>query len=558
MRKLSSILGFAVLSLSSIDVSWQLQENEQILGMYRQLYAQETPWDVFLAKKAIDEYLERAREQLGPYIKMEQEAIRLRDPYGSSRAKVRMGMDISTEERHALKVRYEWVKGGIENFLKLDKPLPEEEIPRIALCGSGGGVRAALCTLGFLIGAADIEFLDCVLYASALSGSAWLMGSLFSDTRDEDGKLLRRYKDNFIKHLGHGLMLRLNPLSVKLATENLLTKFYYGQPLSLIDFWGIMIGEIMLQNLGLYWHKAALSSQADLMETGAYPFPLYSSIMPMGSGRFEWFEVSPYEVWSDYLKMAIPTWAFGRKFDNGVSKDFAPEQSLGFYLGVFGSAFELDLTDFMRHMGSFLKNPILKGFIKVLLTTSMKDMRLSPAEFRNYTYGMAQSIIPDKQNITLIDAGIDFNLPFPPLLRSGRNLDVIIFLDGSARIKGGREMQGVLRYAQEHGIPMPTINIDELHMKAISVFDDNLDAPICVYMPRIKNDQYDPNFDPDICAVSGFCNTMNFEYNEEQACLLSGLTEANMVQSKEILQDVIREAIRRRKAKFGEELERNK
>ena len=72
-------------------------------------------------------------------------------------------------------------------------------------------------------------------------------------------------KDNFIKHLRHGLMLRLNPLSVKLATENLLTKFYYGQPLSLIDFWGIMIGEIMLQNLGLYWHKAALSSQADLM-----------------------------------------------------------------------------------------------------------------------------------------------------------------------------------------------------------------------------------------------------------------------------------------------------
>ncbi|HJM69155.1 MAG TPA: hypothetical protein QGF02_04375 [Candidatus Babeliales bacterium] len=552
MRRLSFILGFTVLSLSSIDVSWQLQENDHALGMYRQLYAQDMPWDVFLAKKVIAEYLERAREQMGPHIKMEQEAIRLRDPYGSSRAKVRMGMDISPEERHALQVRYEWVRSGVEKFLNLDEPLSDEEVPRIALCGSGGGIRAALCTLGSLVGMSDIELLDCVLYSSALSGSAWLMGSLFSDSRDADGNLLKRYKENFIGHLRNGLTLKFNPLSVKLATENLLTKFYYGQPLSLIDFWGIVIGEIMLQNLGLYWHKAALSSQVDLMETGAYPFPIYSSIMPMGSGRFEWFEVSPYEVWSDYIKMSIPTWAFGRKFDKGISKDFAPEQSLGFFLGVFGSAFELDLTDLMRHMGSFIKNPILKGLVKVLLTTSVKDMRLSPAEFKNYTYGMHQSIIPDKQNITLIDAGIDFNLPVAPLLRPGRNLDVIIFLDGSARVAGGREISGVLRYAKERGIPMPTMNIDDIHTKTISVFDDNLDAPICVYMPRVKNDEYDAEFDPDECVSSGFCNTMNFEYNEEQARQLSGLTEANMVQSKKVLQDVIREAIRRRKERLAQ------
>ncbi|MBT4856024.1 hypothetical protein HOM50_03915 [bacterium] len=553
MKKFVWLIGLLALSIGARDVACGFKDDDiENLALYRQLYKGDVPWDVFLARQIIQEYLEAAQLLMDPEdLKMEQEAIRLRDPYGSYRAKVRQGTDISVEERASLRERFIRVKKGIKRFLRLDKPLEDDEVPRIALCGSGGGIRAALCTLGSLLGAAETGLLDCTLYASALSGSAWLMGSIFSDSYPGDGvSVLQDYKSRLKGQLKTGLSVSLNPLSVKLATENLMTKFYYGQSLSLVDFWGFIVGEVMLRNLGQYWQKAVLSSQGMLMETGIYPFPLYSSIMPMGNGKFEWFEVSPYEVWSEFLQMAIPTWSFGRKFQNGLSQDFAPEQSLGFYLGIFGSAFELDLTDFMHHMGRFVKDPVLKGLVKILMKTSMKDMRLSPAELYNYSYGMRESILTGQKRITLIDAGIDFNLPIPPLLRKGRDIDVIIILDSSAKIEG-RELRSITRYATERGIPIPTIDADSSHENIISVYDDNVDAPILVYLPRLKNDNYSADFDPGDCASGDFCHTFNFEYNEEQVDLLTGLTESNMKESIPVIQNVIKEAIRRRRAKLA-------
>jgi len=41
--------------------------------------------------------------------------------------------------------------------------------------------------------------------------------------------------------------------------------------------------------------------------------------------------------------MFVKTWAFGRKFENGISTDFAPEQPLEFYLGIFSSAMNSSL-----------------------------------------------------------------------------------------------------------------------------------------------------------------------------------------------------------------------
>ena len=53
---------------------------------------------------------------------------------------------------------------------------------------------------------------------------------------------------------------------------------------------------------------------------------------------FQWFELSPYEVGCDELAAYVPTWAFGRKFEEGTSVVGLPEQSLSLLIGLCVSA----------------------------------------------------------------------------------------------------------------------------------------------------------------------------------------------------------------------------
>ena len=63
---------------------------------------------------------------------------------------------------------------------------------------------------------------------------------------------------------------------------------------------------------------------------------------------YEWMEITPFEVGSSFLKTYIPTWAYGRKFKDGNSTNAPPEQTLGYFMGIFGSAFEISLKDIVR------------------------------------------------------------------------------------------------------------------------------------------------------------------------------------------------------------------
>ncbi len=63
------------------------------------------------------------------------------------------------------------------------------------------------------------------------------------------------------------------------------------------------------------------------------------------------------------------------------------------------------------------------------------------------------------------------------------------------------------------------------------LFDVSLSASVCVsvcvvlYMPLIKNEHFDPTFDPRENALhGGYCSTFNFRYKPEQVKQLSDLT----------------------------------
>lgn len=308
-----------------------------------------------------------------------------------------------------------------------------------------------------------------------------------------------------------------------------------------------------------------MSQQDETIKNGNWPFPIYTSISPNGES-YEWFEFTPYEIGSSYLNAYIPTWSFGRKFENGKSTglnianstEYAPEKPLGFFLGIFGSAYDVDLKDIVRIMDLENKivqelKPIPASVIKDLLNIADKNQdRFIPTEIPNFTYSLPNSPIKNQENLIFVDAGIDFNLPFPPLLRPERQIDVIFAFDASSPVNSDA-LQGAQEYAKKNGLKFPKIDYTNLDKKSISIFiDKDPQTPVIIYMPEIKDNALPEinenkllcNFDPANCQ---FCSTLNFAYSQQEFDQLCELTRFNIVQNKEKIKDALVQAINIRK-----------
>jgi len=139
------------------------------------------------------------------------------------------------------------------------------------------------------------------------------------------------------------------------------------------------------------------------------------------------------------------------------------------------------------------------------------------AEVLNPMYGIQGRQFADyrqSKNIGLIDAGLSFNLPFPPLndhngSRPERKPDVVIFIDASADTDSagafnpnanqawptGITLKAVEKYARDNGIAFP--EIPELDQENIvdgscRIFNrrpesnPNQPVPTVIYLPIIK------------------------------------------------------------------------
>lgn len=199
----------------------------------------------------------------------------------------------------------------------------------------------------------------------------------------------------------------------------------------------------------------------------------------------------------------------------------------------------------------------------------MKDIggkRLTSAVVFNFVRGLNSSSFAAREKMKLVDAGLDFNLPYPPV--SGeygrRQADILIFWDASKTISGAPALKGARDYARSRGLKFPAITdeqMSKLNTKSLWVFKDEDDSsvPVVVYMPRIKDEaqwnalrvtpayekykQYLDSFDPEHCVQNSFCATKNFEYTLEQARQLALLMHFNMVANHDEIMNAIRGVI---------------
>jgi len=478
-----------------------------------------------LVKPILDFFLEQTDSLVEQIIK-----IASKHKYIDKNATVRTNDNLCDQEKIFIKKRKSTTKNSIEKLTSMQ--FASNNSPTIAMCFSGGGFRAMIGTMGSMLAAKDVGLLDSTTYMSALSGSTWMIAPWLTMKTD-----LKKYSAILRNKVSKDIKKEL--FKVDKILEAVIKKVVFGQELSLVDIYGAVLAEKLLSEFKEKIHEIGLSQSSEITSKGTLPLPIYTAVE--ATQNYKWFEFTPFEIGSSKIKSYVPTWAFGRRFMNGKSLNYAPEQSLGYLMGIWGSAFT---ADFHRIVDE-IKTRLLKRDIFDLLHFTMDELqigdnRISPAQALNFAYKIPNNITNNMEELTLVDGGMDFNLPFPPLLRQNRKVDVIIAFDYSSGIEDSTILKKAEFHAIRNNLKFPIINTENYMQKNISVFKGSKSSgtPTVIYLPLIKNEKFSKNFDPQNAS---YCSTFNFEYTNRQYDELSGLTKFNMNQNKEIIAQAIRE-----------------
>ncbi|XP_058632058.1 cytosolic phospholipase A2 gamma-like [Onychostoma macrolepis] len=215
----------------------------------------------------------------------------------------------------------------LQTLKKLQIQCSRDEVPNIALLGSGGGQRAMVGLLGSLVQLDKAGLLDCILYLSGVSGSTWCMASLYKEP-DWSTKL-ETVKDKIIERIsGPGVSW-----GDKLAK---LKKYYNGKDFfSLTDIWAVMIVTSFVKEID----EHTLTEQRN--KNNKDPFPIYTVVDKQSkesNDGDQWFEINPYEAGYSLTGAFVDTSSFSSQFHKGSKKKHQGEFDMLYLQALCGSA----------------------------------------------------------------------------------------------------------------------------------------------------------------------------------------------------------------------------
>jgi cytosolic phospholipase A2 len=306
-------------------------------------------------------------------------------PEVSYQAFVRRGLNLCQEEQAWLHARKAQARDHFAAYMGWDPAhIHPDDVPTVAFGGSGGGYRAMLAVLGYSQAMKMAGLWPLLSYISGVSGSCWAIAAYFAFGRCDMDAVIEHCKKRLSPHhplspeavqqvlsLPHGDYQTLGPLIQKHASGlhnvamDLYAVFTTGHLFAeehdpMMHPGGTAEAEIPGRQKG--WWKWTEAQQ--YLRNGAEPLPILTAIRherpwkdwadsehPFASedpttkehqsaadAWFQWFEMTPYEVGCDELQAWVPTWGFGRKFEEGHSVSGLPEQSLALLLGLCTSA----------------------------------------------------------------------------------------------------------------------------------------------------------------------------------------------------------------------------
>jgi len=185
-----------------------------------------------------------------------------------------------------------------------------------------------------------------------------------------------------------------------------------------------------------------------------------------------------------------------------------------------------------------------------------KALEVIPMEVKGARFFPAKLPGFDGQDVTLIDAGIDANIPLMPLVKRGVN--AVIVLDASDPVKNAPELEKALNEMKKNGIidlnDYPDLlPYSKYGTKSINFITSKGDAPTIIYIPMAKDadlketEYLTPKeladlkeFNPAECTQKSDCNTFNFKYAPENFQNLFNLGKYNVVANIEKIKDALR------------------
>lgn len=484
-------------------------------------------------------------------------------------ARVRVSGELCREESAFLKQRKRHTARALARYIGVsESEVHPEDVPVIGICGSGGGLRALVAGSSSYLSAAEDGLFDCVTYTAGVSGSCWLQTLYYSSIgRLNYSRVINHLKDRIGVHIAYPPSL-LSALSQAPTNKYLLSGFVEklrGVPdadFGLVDVYGLALAARLLISRGdlrVSEYDLKISNQRFYTDQGRQPLPIYTAVRheipdsvedPGKLAKearftakhydyFQWFEWTPYEFYSEELNAGIPTWAVGRKWmegknlwrDNGLA---LPELRVPLMMGIWGSAFCATLSHYYKEIRPVLKSSGMTG-LDTLLAGKNEDLSkvhpVDPAVIPNYALGLRGQLpascpesLHSSSHLQLMDAGMANNLPIYPLLRPGRNVDVIIAFDASADVKGDNWIRVVDGYARQRNIrgwPMgagwpPQSNTDDKTVDQLEKVQETAAARV---MKKSGTPRNIPENPPDLgyCTVWAGSKAERQEYMDEPA-----------------------------------------
>jgi Lysophospholipase catalytic domain. len=203
-------------------------------------------------------------------------------------AEVRVSGDLCDEEQAFRQQRQRKVVKALSSYLNIpEEDIHPEDVPVIAMCGSGGGLRALVAGTGSYLAAQEAGLWDCITYTAGVSGSCWLQTLYHSSIAQRDfDKLVDHLKDRLGVHIAFP-PAALNLLTTAPTNKYLLGGFVEklkgdpGADFGLVDIYGLLLAARLLVprgELGVSDVDFKLSNQRANLIHGAHPLPIYTAV----------------------------------------------------------------------------------------------------------------------------------------------------------------------------------------------------------------------------------------------------------------------------------------
>lgn len=468
------------------------------------------------------------------------------------------GKQSSYEQNYNLK-RASRIKLAIENLTGYNNPnygsIEEKDLPKIAFVFSGGGYRAMISSLGFMLGASKIarnnfSLIDATSYISSLSGSTWFLGMMltlnnYMTYQPQTIQEYLQYIKQYLQQTTNRNFWDVKTFNLKAIEKHLWEKFLHNEGnISASDLWGALLADRLFNQLHSDGNEQEITFAAarnTLNNSAVSPFPIFSANI-CNVWPYEWLDVNPFTT--GFIDPAngyggfIPTSAFESPFNYGESKKLYPEESLGSFFGMFGSAYSVSLVDLLNDIAESTQSDWFKSFVNMVAEkTKLYKDHILRANVDNFMYQM-DTPLGNLKKITLADAGISMiNLPFPPLFSLKRDVDIFIVCDssGDATKSGYPELRQVQDYATINKIKFPSLKNPKIYKYStpgqtykISVFEDESN-------PLVPTIIYFPNYIPE--------STIKFNYSEAEFENLCGTMENMVLNSQATIIDSIKNKI---------------